>query len=138
MTPSRAPLRFLGTWRVTQCESSRPDLPFPKSGIASFTQEGEAVYYENETTWSDGRFSRVTALLRLDGSWCSVTGSALADSASLQSNGDSFSVQMQNQGKEAGTNRTTVSSSGRTMVSSWELPTPDGDKMVWKVTSERE
>jgi hypothetical protein len=39
MTPSKAPLPFLGAWKLTTTESSRPDLPHPASGLTTFTQE---------------------------------------------------------------------------------------------------
>ncbi len=138
MTPSRAPLRFLGTWRIKQCESSQPELAHPTSGVTSFTQEGDVVHYENQSTWSDGRSSQVSASLRLDGSWCPVNGSSLTDSVSFRSNGDSFEATMRQQDKPAGSNRTRVSPTGRTMTSEWEIPTPDGQTIVWKMIFERE
>jgi hypothetical protein len=138
MTPSRAPLRFLGTWRVTQSDSSRPDLPYPKSGLTTFTQEADSVHYEAETLWSDGCSSQVKATLKLDGSWCPVTGSSVADSVSFRADGDSFDVEMRKHNAEAGTNRTTISSTGRTMTTRWEIPCPDGETIVWKTASERQ
>jgi len=67
MTPSKAPLPFLGTWRLTKCETSRPDLPHPTSGITTFTQKEDAVHYSNEGVWSDGRTAKVGAVLQMDG-----------------------------------------------------------------------
>jgi hypothetical protein len=139
MTPSKAPLRFLGTWQMTQCETSRPELPHPTSGITTFTQQEDSIQYENETRWSDGRNSKVTASLRLDGSWCPVSGSVLADSVSFERQDDStFSVRMKKNGADAGSNRTTISSTGRTMTGQWEIKGTDGGIISWKMTSERQ
>ena len=47
MTPAKAPLPFLGTWKLTNCKSSRPDLPHPTSGSTTFTQEGSNIHYNH-------------------------------------------------------------------------------------------
>ena len=139
LTPSKAPLRFLGTWRITKVETSRPDLPHPTTGVTTFTQEADHVHYEAETTWSDGTRSKVTAALRTDGSWCPVIGSLIADTVSFQRVDDSsFSVNMKKQGLDVGTNHTTISATGRTMTGSWEVKAPDGTKVTWKMSSERQ
>jgi len=139
MTPSKAPLRFLGTWHLTQCVSSRPDLPHPVSGVTTFTQENDSVHYEAETKWSDGHASHATAALKLDGSWCAVSGSSIADSISFDARGDSsFSVQMRKNDQDVGTNQTTISATGRSMNITWTISAPDGSTITWKTTSERQ
>jgi hypothetical protein len=138
MTASKAPLPFIGTWKLTNCESSRPDLPHPTGGIATFTQQGDAVNYTNDGVWSDGRTAKVTAVLKLDGTWCPVAGSLTTDSLSFQSlEGGTFEVKMRKGGVDVGTNRTTVSADGRTMTGQWELAGPGGT-LTWKTTSERQ
>ena len=84
MTPSEAPLAILGTWQLGKCESSRPDLPHPMAGITTFTQEDDGIHYSNDGVWSDGRTTKVSAVLPLDGSWRPITGSMLADSLSFR------------------------------------------------------
>jgi hypothetical protein len=139
MTPSKAPLPFLGTWKLAKCESSRPDLPYPTSGITTFTQEQEAFYYSNEGVWSDGRTAKVSAVLQLDGSWCPVTGSLMAESLSFQRReGGALEAKMRKNGVDAGTNLTTVSADGRTMTGHWEVAGPGGSIIIWKTTSERQ
>jgi hypothetical protein len=139
MTPSKAPLPFLGTWRLTKCESSRPDLPHPISGITTFTQEEDAVHYTNDGVWSDGRTAKVNAVLQMDGNWCPVTGSLVTDSLSFQRlTGGSFEVKMKKGGVDVGTTRTTVSADGRTMTGDWEFAGPGGATITWKTTSDRQ
>jgi hypothetical protein len=139
MTPSKAPLPFLGTWRLTKCESSRPDLPHPTSGITSFTQEEDAVHYSNDGVWSDGRAAKVSAVLRMDGTWCPLTGSLVADSLSFRCLEDgSFEAKMRKAGTDVGTNRTTASADGRTMTGHWEFVGPGGTTITWKTMSERQ
>lgn len=138
MTPSKAPLPFLGTWRLTKCESSRPDLPHPTSGITIFTQKEDAVHYNNEGVWSDGRTANVGAVLQMDGNWSPVTGSLLADSLSFRTLGDgSFEAKMKKGGVDVGTSRSTVSVDGRTMAGHWEIVGPGEITITWKTTSER-
>jgi hypothetical protein len=45
MTPAKAPLPFLGSWTLTECLSSRPDLPYPTSGTATFTQQENGISF---------------------------------------------------------------------------------------------
>jgi hypothetical protein len=138
MTPSKAPLPFLGTWKLTKCESSRPDLPHPTSSVTTFTQEQDAIHYHSDGVWSDGRAAKVTAVLQMDGSWCPVTGSLLADSLSFQIEGGSFGGKMRKRGVDVGTTRSTVSADGRTMTGHWELVGPGGVTVTWNTTSERQ
>lgn len=60
--------------------NTRPDLPHPIGGITTFTQEKDAIYYNNDGVWSDGRASKVSAALQMDGTWFPITGSLVADS----------------------------------------------------------
>jgi hypothetical protein len=137
--PSGMPLRFLGTWQLTHWQSSHPDIPHPLSGTTSFTREGEVIHYEAETRWSDGRSSSARASLKLDGTWSAVTGSVLADSVSFQQVDDSaFTVDMRKSGDHAGSSRTRVSATGRTMTTDWEIPGPEGSTITWRTTSERQ
>lgn len=139
MTPSKAPLRFLGTWRLTKCESSHPDRPCPKSRLTTFTQQADFVHYESETVWSDGHTSQVATALHIDGSPSAVTGSALADSANFSITGDStFKAFLQKEGLDAGTYSASVSSTGRVMNERWELKDPSGSPTIWNIASERQ
>ncbi len=139
MTPAKALLPFLGTWRLTKCEASRPDLPHPTSGITTFTQQEDAIHYSNDGIWSDGRTAKVSALLQMDGKWCPVTGSLLTDSLSFRRLGDgSFEAKMKKSGVDVGTSRSTVSADGRTMTGDWVIIGPDGTALTWKTTSERQ
>ena len=139
MTPAKAPLPLLGTWSLTKCEASRPDLPHPTSGITTFTQHENAVHYNNAGIWSDGRTAKVSAILQMDGSWCPVTGSLLADSLSFrQLGGGSFEANMKKGGVEVGTSRFTVSTDGRTMTGHWEIVGPGGTSLTWLTTAERQ
>lgn len=53
MTSTKAPLAFLGKWKLASCKSSRPDLPHPASGITTFTQDEKgAIHYSAESVWS--------------------------------------------------------------------------------------
>jgi len=139
MTPSKAPLPILGTWRLTKCESSRRDLPHPTSGITTFTQVGDAVHYSNEGVWSDGRSAKVSAIFQMDGSWRPVTGSLRADSLRFRRLGDgSFEAKMKKGGVDVGTSRSTVSADGRTMTGHWEIVGASGTSLTWETTSERQ
>ena len=57
MTPAKAPLPFLGTWKLTKCESSHPNLPHAMSGMTTFTQEKDGIHYNADTVWSDWRLT---------------------------------------------------------------------------------
>ena len=139
MTPSKAPLPFLGTWKLAKCEASRPELPHPTSGITTFTQEGDAIHYSNDGVWSDGRTPKVNAVLQLNGNWCPVTGSILTDSLSFRRLDDgSFEAKMKKGGADVGTSRSTVSADGRTLTGHWEIVGPGGTIITWKTTSERQ
>lgn len=139
MTPSKAPLPFLGSWKVTKCVSSHPDLPHPASGLVSFTQEKEGIRYSARTVWSDGRTGEVHANIQLDGSWCPVSGSLLADSISCRNLADgTMEAKMRKGGVDAGSTRSTVSADGRTMNGHWEVIAPGGVTVTWETTSERQ
>lgn len=139
MTPSKAPLPFLGTWKLTKCESSHPDLPHPTSGVTTFTQEKDAIHYSADTVWSDGRKSNASAVLTLDGSWCTVSGSLVTDSLSLRrlENG-SLEAKMRKGGVDVGKTRSTYSADGRTATGHWEIAGPGGKTITWTTTSERQ
>jgi hypothetical protein len=139
MTPSKAPLPFLGAWKLTTTESSRPDLPHPASGLTTFTQEEDGIHYSADSTWSDGRTTNVRAVLQLDGSWCPVTGSLLVDSLSFKALEDgSFEATGKKGGAHAVSTRATYSGDGRTSTAHWELVGPDGATITWETTSERQ
>jgi hypothetical protein len=140
MTPAKAPLPFLGTWKLMTNESSRPELPHPTSGITTFTQEGDAIHYSNNGVWSDGRTTQVGAVLRLDGDWYPVTGSMLVDSLSLRTLEDgSFEAKGKKDGVDTVTSRITVSADGRAMTTNWELAGPGGGPVIiWETTSQRQ
>ena len=139
MTPSQAPYAFLGTWKVTKCQTSRPDLPHPVSGITIFTQEQDGIHYSGDTVWSDGRTSKAAFVYQLDGSWYPVTGSLVADSASLRLLEDgSLEARMKKGGADLGNQHCTFSADGRVMTSHWEFIGPDGAKITWELMSERQ
>ena len=139
MTPSKAPLPFLGTWKLTKCETSRPDLPHPTAGITTFTQGKDAIHYSNDGVWSDGREAKVSAVLQMDGNWFPITGSLVADSLSFRRLEDgSFEAKMRKSGTDVGTSRSTVSEDGRTMTGHWEFVGPGGTTITWKTTSDRQ
>jgi hypothetical protein len=139
MTPSKAPLPFLGTCKLTKCESSHPDLPHPTSGITTFSQEADAIHYSADTIWSDGQKGKVSAVLHLDGSWCPVTGSMVSDSLSVRAleNG-SLEAKMRKGGADVGSIRSTYSADGRISTGHWELAGPGGKTVTWITTSERQ
>jgi hypothetical protein len=139
MTPSKAPLPFLGAWKLTKCETSRPDLPHPTSGITTFTQEKDAIHYSNEGVWSDGRKAQASAVLQLDGSWYPVTGSLVADSLSIRRLEDgSLEAKMRKGGVDVGKTRSTYSADGRTSTGHWEFVGPGGTTVTWTTTLERQ
>ncbi len=129
----------MGTWKLATCESSRPDLPHPTSGLITFTQEEDAIHYSNDGVWSDGRTTKVTAILQMDGSWCPVTGSMIADSLSFSHLDDGlFEGKMRKGGLDVGTTRSEVSADGQTLTGHWELVGPGGATITWETTSERQ
>ncbi len=139
MTPSKAPLPFVGTWKLTNCKSSRPDLPHPTSGITTFTEQSSGIHYGNDGVWSDGRTAKVSAVLQMDGTWCPVTGSLLTDSLSLQGREDgSFEAKMRKGGVEVGITRSTHSADGKTATGHWEIAGPGGTTITWETKSERQ
>jgi len=137
MTPAKAPLPFLGTWKLTSCESSHPDMPHPASGTTTFTEEKGSIRYRSKTVWSDGRKTSVQAILKLDGSWCPITGSLIADSISVESIPNGLVAKLRKADVDTGTTRSTVSSDGRTTNGVWEMVGPGGIAMTWKTTSAR-
>jgi hypothetical protein len=139
MTPSKAPLPFLGAWTLTTCETSRPDLPHLVSGLTTFTQEPDGIHYSNDGTWSDGRTSQVSAVVQLDGGWYPITGSLLADSLSLRILEDgSFEAKGKKNGVDVVTSLATVSANGRIMMSLWTLAGPNGATITWETKAERQ
>lgn len=139
MTPSPAPLPFLGSWKLIECESSRPDMPHPTSGIAVFTQEDGGIHYNNDSVWSDGRVTKSTVVLNLDGTWSPVSGGVLHDSLSLRHlESGSFEFKMRKGEMDVGSCRATVSGDKRTLTADWEFVGPSGRTITWKTTSERQ
>jgi hypothetical protein len=139
MTPAQAPLPFLGTWKLAKCESSRPELPHPVSGITTFTQREDGIRYISDTVWSDGRSAKVLSLLQLNGDWCPVTGSILVDTLSFRRLEDgSYEAKGKKGGVDAITTRSTVSADGRTMTAHWEVAGPGGRTVIWTITSDRQ
>lgn len=139
MTPSPARFPLLGTWKMTKCESSHPHLPHPTSQLVTFTEAGDVIHLVNDAVWSDGRVAKVSADLVVDGSWCPVTGSQVADSISLRRLSDgAYEVRMRKGGVDAGTNRSAISPDGRTLTGLWEITAPGGVTLTWKTTSERQ
>lgn len=139
MTPSKAPLPFLGTWKLVTCESSRPDLPYPTSGVTTFAQEEDGIHYVADSTWSDGRTTSVSAVFQLDGAWSPVTGSHLVDSLSFRGLEDgSFEAKGMKGGSHAVTVHAKYSADGRTSAAHWELTGPNGAAITWEATSERQ
>jgi hypothetical protein len=139
MTPAKAPLPFLGTWKLAKCETSHPDVPHPSGGITTMTQGKDAIHYTNDGVRSDGLTTKVTADLKLDGSWCPVTGSLIADSLSFRTREDgSFEAKMRKGGADVGSTHSTVSPDGRTLTGHWKLAGPGGAIITWTTTSERQ
>jgi hypothetical protein len=129
----------LGTWQLGKCETSRPDLPHPASGITTFTQEQDGIHYSNDAVWSDGRTTKVTAVFQLDGSWHPITGSMLSDSLSFRRLEDgSFEAKGKKGGVDVLTSRSRVSADGQTTTAHWELAGPDGTTITWETTSHRQ
>lgn len=139
MTPSKAPLPFLGTWKLATCESSRPDLPYPTSGLTTFAQEEDGIHYQADSTWSDGRTTKFSAVLQLDGTWSPVTGSQLVDSLSFKRLEDGSSEAKGTKGgAHAVTTHATYSADARTSTAHWELAGPNGVTITWETTSEQQ
>ena len=88
--------------------------------------------------WTE-RNRLVTAVLQMDGTWCPVKGSLVADSLSLRrlENG-SLEAKMRKGGVDVGTNRSTYSADGRIMTGHWEIVGPGGKTITWTTTSERQ
>ena len=139
MTPAKAPLPFLGTWKLTKCEPARPDLPHPVSGITTSTQEDDGIHLNNEGTWSDGRAVKMSIVYQMDGGWYPVAGSLVADSVSVRRLDElSFEAKLRKGGADVGTQITTVSADGRTLTAQVQLVGPSGSAIGWKTTSERQ
>ena len=139
MTPSKAPLPFLGTWKLTKCEPTRPDLPHPVSGTTKATQEDDGIHLNSEGTLSDGRAQKMSIVYQMDGSWYPVIGSLMADSVSVRRVDDfSAEAKLRKGGADVGTQITTVSADGRTLTAQVELVGPGGAAIAWKSTSERQ
>ena len=139
MTASKAPHPSLGTWKLTKCETSRPDLPHPVSGIVTITEEGDTIHYDDDHVWSDGQTSKASVVYKVDGNWWPVTGSTLIDSLSARRLEDGSSVaKMKKDGVDVGTVRARVSEDGRTLIRHWEFVGPGDTTVTWKTTTERQ
>ena len=138
MTPSKSPLPILGTWKLTSCESSRPDLPHPVSGITVFTQEGNTIHYSNDGVWSNGRISTASAVLELGDNWYPISGSLLADSLSLRLLPDgSYEARGRKGEIDVLTLHSSISADGRTMTGEWHVAGVGEEAITWRTTSER-
>jgi hypothetical protein len=139
LLPSKAPLPFLGTWKLTKCEPTRPDLPHPLTGTAKATQGDDGVHLDTEGTFSDGRAVKTSTVVQLDGMWYPVTGNPLYDSVSGRRL-DQFSIEARYRkgGADVGKQITTVSADGKTLTAQVELSGPGGVAIAWKSTSERQ
>ena len=139
MTPAKSPLPFLGTWKLTKCEPSRPDLPHPVSGTTKTTQETDGIHLNSEGTWSDGRTVKMSVVYQMDGNWYPITGNPLGDSVSVRRLDDlSSEAKIRKDGVDVGSNRITVSADGRTLTMQAELVGPGGVAIAWTTTSERQ
>jgi hypothetical protein len=139
MTPTKAPLPFLGAWTLTECLSSRSDLPYPTSGTATFTQQEDGISYINESVWSDGRTTKSSVVFQLDGDWSPVAGAMLHDSMCLRHlEGGSFEFRMRKGGIDVGSCLATILAETRTLTANWEFVGPGGTKITWKTTSVRQ
>jgi len=139
MTPAKAPIPFLGTWKQTKCECSRPDLPHPTSALMTATQESDGIHMNSKGVWSDGREAQMSAVYQMDGKWYPVTGSLVADSVSLRIvDGSSAEAKLRKGGTDIGTQRITVSADGRTLTARIDIAGPGGAPINWTTTSERQ
>lgn len=139
MTPAKSPYPFIGTWKLTSCETSHPNLPYPKSSLTTFAHQKDGIHYRAESTWSDGRETSVHGVFAVDGTWGPVTGSAIADFVSLRIMDDgSTEGRMKKDGREAGRSHTTVSADRTTMHTTWEIVGPGGVNVTWKTVSARQ
>ena len=139
MTPAKSPYPFLGTWRLTSCETSHPNLPHPKSSVTTFAEQKDGIQYRADTTWSDGRTTTAHGVFAIDGGWSAVTGSAIADSVSLRILDDgSIEGRLKKHDRETGRSETTVSADRTTMHTLWEVTVPGGVAITWNTTSIRQ
>jgi hypothetical protein len=135
----QSPYWFIGMWKLTDCETSHPELPYPQSSVTTFTQKDYGIDYKAESIWSDGRSTVARMVFRIDGSWCPASGSVLADSVSLRILDDgSFEGRMRKGESESGKTHMTVSADGRTMAAQWDILGPGGVTITWKTTSQRQ
>lgn len=139
MIPFEAEFPLAGKWKLTSCETSRPDLPQPASLATTFALKEGLVHYANDVVWSDGRAASVSAVVSLDGSWFPLQGSFLSDSLSLHRLEDgSFEAKTRKGGADVGTTRYTVSSDGQTLTGHWTVKGPFGNVTTLTVISERQ
>jgi hypothetical protein len=81
----------------------------------------------------------VVATIPLDGTWCEVTGSMLADSLSMTQLGDrSFEGKGKKGGADVLTTVLAVSVDGQTLTGHWTLIGPAGSTITWTTTYERQ
>lgn len=117
MTPDQYPLAFIGTWRLIDCETSHPQLPYPKLSLTTFVQREDGMH----------------------GNWCPVAGSALADSVTLQVlDHGSVEGKMRKGESASEKNRMTVSADGQVMKTIWEILGQGGVTITWKTSAQRQ
>jgi hypothetical protein len=135
MTPAKAPLPLLGLWKLTKCETSRPELPHPTAGTAEFIQQEDGVHYINHSLWSTGQNNKSTVTFQLDGNWYPVTGALMHDSLSCQHLPDgSFEFKMRKGEANIGVCH---SRTDRNLITAhWEFFLPGGSTVTWETTSE--
>ena len=139
MTAARATLPLSGLWKLTKCESSRPELPHPTAGTAEFTQHDDGIHYINHSEWSHGQITESRVVFHFDGNWYPVAGALMFDSMSGQHLPDgSFEIKMRKGEANFGGCRCRVSPDAKLLTADWELVLPGGVAVTWKTTSEQQ
>jgi hypothetical protein len=132
-------LPIFGTWKMVSCETSHPHLPHPSTSTTTFAERDSGIDYRAETVWSDGRASSTHTVFHLDGRWCPLEGSPLADSASLKALGDgTFDGRMKKGDATVGSNHSAMSADGQTLTTRWEVAGPGNVMLVWTTVSTRQ
>jgi len=141
VTLAQAPLRFLGTWKLTNASPAFPGKPWVsslKSGIATFTQESGGIRYNFDGEDSSGKAMHESCLCPTDGCWVPTTETASGiidnDQASIRLCEDgSLELNLQSHGNQTGVITTVISADGQTMTRSWAYQGPYDDRPPWRV-----
>jgi len=121
----QAPLRFLGTWKLTRAVGNfSPWEVTPASGIASFTEESGGIRHNFDGADSSGKAMHESWLCPTDGCWVPTDKSAAAfidnDEASIQVCEDgSLELSLKQAGNQTGMISSTISADGQTMTTNW-------------------